>query len=359
MTRKSRAVATTGSTGAGTRAALRQSAWLTALGVAVVLSILVSIFWERPALVPVPRAPVHYLEDRAGLVSPQFAAAKNQYLDHLSNTMRIAHINVVILPRAPSPELEEFSVRAVTAWKIGTAGVDNGLALFVFKEERMLRLEVGYGLESVITDALASRLLSEVLVPAFARGQYEAGIEDFLDTLNKVLEASEAANRRASPPVEFFATVKTALRHAPGVAREAWRTFVEGDREARFGLTMFGAIIAGLAVYALATIAAAIPAILMLPWRVYASPTLRGASLAGIGEQFSPRNFFARPPPFVIGVFNDLQLGAVVSAFYMVAGLVVGIALLFTGAGLFMDGTGRFSGAGATVPWPALWEPGR
>ena len=333
--------------------ALRRQPWRVALGAAIVLALLLSIFWPPRAVSVVPPAPTRYLDDRAGLLSPGFAAAKNQYLEYLSRTARIAHVNIVILPSAPDGDVEAFSIQAATAWKIGAGGVDNGLALFVFPAQHQLRLEVGYGLESVITDAQASSLLSEVVVPAFARGQYETGLEDFLSTLNRMLEASEAAQRRAAQSIDLMPFVAKVLRTSPRAGRMIWRRFVEADTPTRFAMSLFGAIPAGLALYALAGIAAAIPAIVMLPWRLYSSPTLR-AGTAGVGEQFSPRNFFARPPPFVVSVFNELQLGTVVNAAYLMAALVVGIALLFAGAGWFMEGLGKFGGAGATISWPTL-----
>jgi len=333
---------------------LVRSRWLLAfLATAVTFAVLVSMLWERPGAVTVPASPAGYLDDRAGLLSPQFVAAKNQYLEYLSRTMRIAQISVVILPRAPSADVEEFGIRAATAWKIGAGGVDNGLALFVFRDDHKLRLEVGYGMESAITDAEASRLLAEVVVPAFARGQYEAGIEDFLEALNRKLEASEAADRRASPYVGLVASVMTVLRNAPNFGRKVLLAFAQQDTQGRFVIALFGSLFAGLAIYAVAGILAAIPAIVMLPWRLFGSPTLRGANLAEIGKQFSPRNFFARPPPFVISVFNELQLGSVVNAAYMLASIVAAILLLSAGSGLFMDGLGKFGGAGATLSWPA------
>lgn len=88
-------------------------------------------------------APTHFPDDQVGLLSPEFAAAKDQYIQHLSRTMRIAQINVIILPHVPSGTLEDFTVHAATAWKVGVGGLDNGLILFIFRDEHMRRLEVG------------------------------------------------------------------------------------------------------------------------------------------------------------------------------------------------------------------------
>ncbi|MEO5671064.1 MAG: TPM domain-containing protein [Ramlibacter sp.] len=332
--------------------AMPRRRWLLALATLVTCAVLVSLLFQRPDPVAIPQPPVRFMEDRAHLVSPAFAAAKNQYLEHLSRTMRIAHINVVILPRAPSPEIEDFSVRAATAWKIGAAGADNGLALFVFRDERVVRLEVGYGLESVITDATASRLLAQTIVPAFARGQYESGLEDFLDLLDRTLEASEAAERRASQGVGMIPFVLTVLRNSPVIASKVWRTFLEAETEARIVISLFALTLAALAVQAVAGILRALPAIVLLPWRLYISPTLRSATPGSVREQFSAKNFFARPPPVFVDLAEELDLGTIVTAVYILAAVVTGIATLFVGSGLFMDGLGRFGGAGATLVWP-------
>jgi uncharacterized protein len=327
---------------------------LIALAAAGLLAVLASIFIQRPAALPVIAAPTHYLEDQAGLVSPEFAAAKNQYIEHLSRTMRIAQINVVILPHVPSGALEDFTIRAATAWKVGAGGVDNGLLLFIFRDERMLRLEVGYGLEGVITDAVARRLLAEQVVPAFARGQYETGIEDFLDVLNKTLESSEAASHRASPYAAMIPFVLNVLRTAPSFGIQIWHTFIVADTQGRIVLSLFGLVLAALFAGALIGIAAGIPALLMLPWRLYSSQNLRSLQAATVREQFSPKNFIARPPPFLTSLSNELQLGTILNSIYLLAGIVVGIAFLFVGSSALIGGLGHYGGAGASLPWPAL-----
>ena len=286
------------------------------------------------------------------MLSPGFVAAKNQYLEYLSRTIRIANVNVVILPTDPVPDVEAFSIAAATAWKIGAGGADNGLALFVFPGNRQMRLEVGYGLEYALTDAQASSLLNERVVPAFARGQYEAGIEDFLSALDKLLTSSEAAEHRAAQSIELLPFVMKVLRTSPSAARMVWHQFVRADTATRIAMSLFGAILAGLALYALTGILLAIPAIVLLPWRIRASPTLR-AGWSGVSAQFSAPNFFKRPPPALVDLFNELQLAAIVNAAYLLAGIVVGIALLFAGSGWFLEGLGRFGGAGATIHWPA------
>ena len=328
--------------------------WWVGLAVGILLAALASLFVQRPQVPNLPPAPAHYLDDQAGLLSPAFAAAKDQYVEHLSRTMRIAQINVVILPTVPDGDLEGFTIRAATAWKVGVGGVDNGLLLFIFRDTRMLRLEVGYGLESVITDATASRLLSQQMVPAFARGQYETGIEDFLAALDKTLEASEAADHRASPIAAMLPFVLNILRNAPRIAAQGWRMFVAADTQGRMVLSLFGLVLTAALVRALVGVLVGIPALLMLPVRLYSSPLWRDIGTASVRAQFSPKNFFARPPPFLLAVFKELQLGEIIHAVYLLVGIVAGIAFLFVGSSALIGGLGHYGGAGATLQWPAL-----
>ena len=320
---------------------------------AVVVAVLVALAWQRPVLEPAPAAPAQYLDDQAGLLSPAFVAAKNQYIEHLSRTMKIAQINVVILPRVPGGSVEDFTIRAATAWKLGAAGVDNGLLLFIFRDERLLRLEVGYGLEAVIPDALAERLLAEQVVPAFSRGQYETGVEDFLDVLDKTLEASEAASRRAAPYAAMIPFVLNVLRNAPRIAVQAWSVFVQADMQGRMVLGLFASVLAASLAWALVGIAAGIVPLVCLPLRLLKSTTLRTLGSAAVRAQFTAKNFFARPPPVFNTLAQELQLGEIFNAVYLLAGAVVGIAFLFVGSSILIGGLGHFGGAGATLGWPA------
>lgn len=329
----------------------RRRNWLIALAAAGLLAVLASFFTPRPPELPAPAAPARYLDDRAGLLSPGFVAAKDQYIQHLSRTMRIAQINIVVLPRTPSGELEEFTIRAASAWNVGAGGSDNGLVLFIFREDRKLRLEVGYGLEAVITDAVSRRLLAEQLVPAFARGQFETGIENFLDVLDKTLESSEAASQRATPYAAMIPFVLNVLRNSPRFGRHAWRTFVAADLGGRVALSLFGMVFAALFAWALFVIAAGIPALLLLPWRLYKNQSLRAIRIETIKEQFFSKDAIARPPPFLTNLSGDLQLGVIANSIIVLAVIIVGIAFLFVDYTALIGGSGHYSGAGATLSW--------
>src|SRR5581483_12386920 len=81
--------------------------------------------------------------------------------------------NQVVLLTVPSLEgepLEEFSDRVATTWKLGQKGTDNGVLLLVVPKDRRVRIEVGYGLEGTLTDAVASRIIRHEMIPRFRAG---------------------------------------------------------------------------------------------------------------------------------------------------------------------------------------------
>ena len=84
---------------------------------------------------------------------------------------------LLTLPSLQGDSLEEFSIRVAERWKIGQAKSDNGLIMIVAAQERRVRIEVGYGLEGVVPDAIAARVVRDLIVPAFKQGRYAQGID--------------------------------------------------------------------------------------------------------------------------------------------------------------------------------------
>jgi uncharacterized protein len=80
------------------------------------------------------------------------------------------------VPTLDGDALEDFSIRVVEEWKLGKKGKDDGLLLLIVKNDRKLRIEVGYGLEGDVTDAFSARVIRNVLTPAMRAGQAEQGI---------------------------------------------------------------------------------------------------------------------------------------------------------------------------------------
>ena len=99
-----------------------------------------------------------------------------------------SQIAVLMLPSTEPETIEEYSIRVADAWKIGRARVDDGVILVVAKDDRKLRVEVGRGLEGAIPDAVAKRVVSDVIAPHFRSGDYYGGIAAGTDALMKLIE---------------------------------------------------------------------------------------------------------------------------------------------------------------------------
>jgi len=95
---------------------------------------------------------------------------------------------VLIVPTTEPEAIEQFGIRVVEAWKLGRKGVDDGALLLVAKDDRTLRIEVGYGLEGVLNDATANRIIDEIIVPRFKRGEFYAGIESGTAAMMQVID---------------------------------------------------------------------------------------------------------------------------------------------------------------------------
>jgi uncharacterized protein len=97
---------------------------------------------------------------------------------------------VLIIESLEGDSLEEFSIRTVEAWKLGREKEDDGLLLLVAKNERQVRIETGYGLEGDITDAVAARVIRDVVTPAFKSGDFAAGVDQGLVALMEAASGS-------------------------------------------------------------------------------------------------------------------------------------------------------------------------
>ncbi len=87
-----------------------------------------------------------------------------------------AQLAVLIVPTTQPESIEQYGIRVAEAWKLGRKGVDDGAILLVAKDDHALRIEVGYGLEGVLNDATANRIIDEIIVPRFKAGDFYSGI---------------------------------------------------------------------------------------------------------------------------------------------------------------------------------------
>jgi len=97
-------------------------------------------------------------------------------------------IAVLILPTTQPEDIAQFGVRLMESWKLGRKGVDDGAALIVAKDDRAMRIEVQYGLEGVLTDATANRIIEDTIAPLFKQGDFFGGINAGVDQMLKVVD---------------------------------------------------------------------------------------------------------------------------------------------------------------------------
>lgn len=111
-----------------------------------------------------------------------------------------AQLAVLIIPTTQPESIEQYGIRVAESWKLGRKGIDDGLILIVAKNDRKLRIEVGYGLEGVVPDAIAKRVIDEVIVPRFRRGDFAGGIESGMNVLIRMVEGESLPPPAKRPP---------------------------------------------------------------------------------------------------------------------------------------------------------------
>ncbi|MBI3545183.1 MAG: YgcG family protein [Gammaproteobacteria bacterium] len=99
-----------------------------------------------------------------------------------------SQIAVLIVPTTRPEAIEQYSLRVAEAWKLGRKGVDDGALVLIAKDDRELRIEVGYGLEGVIPDAVAKRVISEIMLPYFKQGDFYGGIHAGVGRLMRLVD---------------------------------------------------------------------------------------------------------------------------------------------------------------------------
>ena len=261
--------------------------WLA--GFAIVLTALA--VWSGTALaLGLPRLQGR-VNDTAHLLSPAAAARLDSQLADFERTDS-TQVVVLTIPSLEGEPLEDYSVKVAQAWGIGQKGKDNGVLLLVSKNDRKVRIEVGYGLEGRLTDALTGRIIDNAIVPAFKAGNFDAGIEA---GVMGIIEGSRG--EYTAPP----ATKKTSGH----------------DDNAFFGLFILAMILTAL---------------------LSGLPTLARAGIFGV----------AMP---VLGALFALPLAML--AFLLVGGVVLGLVgpFLFRGGrggggGFFIGGGGSSGGGG-------------
>ncbi len=135
------------------------------------------------------------VNDYAGVLSP---AERTSLEDRVFELRRKtgAQFAVVILQSLEGGQIDDFANKLFKKWSVGEKGKDNGILLLVAIEDRKARVEVGYGIEPILPDALAGRVLDEQLFPAFKRQRYAAGLNQAVSRIAEIVARGEPAQAR-------------------------------------------------------------------------------------------------------------------------------------------------------------------
>ncbi|MEW5710489.1 MAG: YgcG family protein, partial [Pseudomonadota bacterium] len=165
------------------------------------LAALAALPVQAQAPVPELRARV---TDLTGTLSAGERRALEQRLEAFEKE-KGSQIAVLIVPTVRPETIEQYAIRVAERWKLGREGIDDGVLVLVAKEDRELRIEVGYGLEGALPDAIAKRIIDEVVVPRFRQGDFYGGLSAGVERIIAVIQGEplppprEGKSRRGPP----------------------------------------------------------------------------------------------------------------------------------------------------------------
>ena len=174
----------------------------------VFLLVFALLLWAGPAAaaLPIPPPPDHRVNDYAGALAP---AERERLEAKLSQRERSSSNQVVvaIFRSLQGESLEDYSIRLAQRWRVGQKGLDNGVVFLVFLEDRKMRIEVGYGLEANLTDAVAGSIIRDIVAPRFRDGRLADGIAAGLDAIDQAIAGAyraQAPAARGEPAMDYL-----------------------------------------------------------------------------------------------------------------------------------------------------------
>jgi uncharacterized protein len=239
---------------------------------ALLILLLALPVWAQVAVPPLKGR----VADLTGTLKPEQIASLEQMLQSFE-ARKGSQIAVLMVPTTQPETIEQYALRVAEQWKVGRKNVDDGAVLVVAKDDRAVRIEVGYGLEGALNDATANRIIREVIVPRFREGDFFGGISAALDRMIRVIDGEPLPEPRAGPKVEGGA-----LQMLPVLFILA---LVGGAILRRAFGRVFGSIATGGAVGALAWLLVGTLAIALLAGIVALFFTLIGGMGGGTGRR--------------------------------------------------------------------------
>jgi uncharacterized protein len=174
---------------------------------ASLLALLVCWAFAAAADVAVPPLVGRVVDQTATLSSGDVASLQQTLKDF--EARKGSQIAVLIVPTTAPETIEQYSLRVAEAWKIGRKKIDDGAIVVVAKDDRKLRIEVGYGLEGALTDVTSKRIIDEVITPKFRSGDFAGGISAGVDRIIRVIDGEKlpAPEPRQQPSSDFLSHI--------------------------------------------------------------------------------------------------------------------------------------------------------
>ncbi len=159
--------------------------------VVAVVSVFVALTVARAE--ELPPAPKGYFNDYAGVISESKRHDLNERLAKFDKSTT-NQVVVAIFPKMDSPlSLDEYTLRVANSWGVGQRGKNNGVTFFVFIRDHTMRIQVGYGLTEILTDALSKQVLDQDLRPHFEKGDFDRGLTAGVDSILKIVGGQPSA----------------------------------------------------------------------------------------------------------------------------------------------------------------------
>ncbi|HXL98094.1 MAG TPA: YgcG family protein [Steroidobacteraceae bacterium] len=141
------------------------------------------------ALQPVPKLEARVTDVTGTLTAGQQAELEQKLADF--EARKGVQIAVLLVPTTQPEQIEQYSIRVADAWKLGRKKVDDGALLILAKDDHKLRIENGYGLEGVLTDAASNRIIEDTMVPLLRQGQFFAAISAGVDQMTRLIDGEQ------------------------------------------------------------------------------------------------------------------------------------------------------------------------
>lgn len=183
------------------------------------------------ALVPVPALQTRVTDLTQTLHADQQAQLESTLAAFEQETG--SQIAVLIVPTTQPEAIEQFSIRVVDSWKLGRKQQDDGVLLLVAKNDRKMRIEVGYGLEGAIPDVIAKRIIAEIMAPYFRQGDFYGGILQATGQIMRLIKGERlpSPQKQISPNsqlMDMLPALLIAALVAGGMMRAIFGKFLGG-----------------------------------------------------------------------------------------------------------------------------------